>query len=148
MNTGSSAQPTLNQAYTTPGNPTSQKPNEAATSQQQSPLNADPKVAHRGPNDQPNAEPTPSALGRGQGAKGDRPEDEVGYTDPLEGEQMHMAGEGKVMAAQWHKTGFGEQESLTRDLESKKEEQREEREKRKEERSMGILEGAPVDPGT
>ena len=147
MNTDNTAQPTLNQAYTTPGNPTTQKPNEASTSQQQSPLNADPKAVHRGPNDQSNAEPTPSALARGVGAKGDRDEDKVGYTDPLEGEQMHMAGEGKVMAAQWHKTGFGEQEDLTKGLEAKKEEQREEREKRKQERSMGVLESAPVDPG-
>lgn len=149
--TPTTAQPTLNQAYTTPGNPATHKPSEASSSTQQSPLNADPQLTRRTPHDQQNAEPTPSALARGPGAKADRPEGEVEDADPLDGEQMRAPGKGEVMAAQWHKTGFGEQESLTEGLEAKKEEQRGKREKVKGERRRGGdvdggMQGG-VDPG-
>ena len=40
-----------------------------------------------------------------------------------EGEQMRAAGDGDIAAAQEHKHGFGEQSSLTSDLDRKKEEQ-------------------------
>ena len=40
-----------------------------------------------------------------------------------EGEQMRAAGDGDIAAAQDHKHGFGEQSSLTSDLDRKKEEQ-------------------------
>lgn len=36
---------------------------------------------------------------------------------------MRAPGEGEVSSAQWHKTGFGEQEDLASDLDRKREEQ-------------------------
>ena len=45
--------------------------------------------------------------------------------EDLDGEQMRMAGEGQVMDAQFNKknAGWGEQDSLTSDLDRKKAEQ-------------------------
>ena len=47
----------------------------------------------------------------------------MGEADDLDGEQMRAPGEGEVMAAQWNKTGMGEQKSLTSDLDRMKAEQ-------------------------
>jgi hypothetical protein len=59
--------------------------------------------------------------------------------EDLEGEQMRMAGEGQVMDAQFNKqnAGWGEQGSLTSDLERKKAEQQGAREKTQAERRHG-----------
>lgn len=59
--------------------------------------------------------------------------------EDLDGEQMAAPGEGKVMDAQLDKknAGWGEQDSLTGDLDRKKEEQREAREGVKDERAKG-----------
>jgi len=66
--------------------------------------------------------------------------------DDLEGDQMRAAGEGDVMRAQIGKenAGWGEEGSLTSDLDRKKEEQREKREAVKAERQ----EGGDVDGGS
>lgn len=66
--------------------------------------------------------------------------------DDLEGEQMRAAGEGDVMRAQTEKknAGWGEEGSLTSDLDKQKEEQREKREAIKAERK----EGGDVDGGS
>lgn len=55
----------------------------------------------------------------------------MGPASNTEGEQMRAAGEGEIASAQDTKDGFGEEESLTRDLDQKKVEQGFEREKRR-----------------
>jgi hypothetical protein len=66
--------------------------------------------------------------------------------EDLEGEQMRAPGEGDVMRAQFNKkdAGWGEQNSLTGDLDRQKEEQRSARQDMKARRAvgMGIDEGA------
>lgn len=66
--------------------------------------------------------------------------------EDLEGEQMRAAGEGDVMQAQLDKknAGWGEQDSLTDDLDRKKAEQKEARESIKTDRQQG----ADVDGGS
>jgi len=71
------------------------------------------------------------------------PNNRIGGTqkEDLEGEQMRAAGEGEVMEAQIgkrEKGGWGEEGSLTSDLDRKKEEQREKREAVKAEREEGM----------
>jgi hypothetical protein len=65
--------------------------------------------------------------------------------EDLDGEQMAVLAEGKVMDAQFNKrdAGWGEQNSLTSDLDRQKEEQKAAREHIKAQRS----EGANVDGG-
>lgn len=60
--------------------------------------------------------------------------------EDLEGEQMRAAGEGEVMNAQLDKknAGWGEQDSLTSDLDRKKAEQAEARNEIKSERAQGL----------
>jgi hypothetical protein len=59
--------------------------------------------------------------------------------EDLEGEQMRMAGEDQVMDAQFNKqnAGWGEQDSLTSDLDRKKAEQQGARDKIQSERRHG-----------
>jgi hypothetical protein len=57
--------------------------------------------------------------------------------DDLEGNQTATFGEGDVAHAQEHKAGFGEEQSLTSDLDRKKAEQKEAREEIKSERQAG-----------
>jgi len=69
--------------------------------------------------------------------------------EDLDGEQqMVTLGEGEVMQAQLDKkhAGWGEQESLTRDLERKKAEQKTDREEIEEERRKGYnVDGGPLE---
>jgi len=94
-----------------------------------------------------------TAAGHGQHPKDNAddsnatlPGSKVGVqNEDLEGEQMRAAGEGDVMGAQLNKknAGWGEQGSLTSDLDKKKAEQKGAREQIKAERR----EGANVDGG-
>ena len=64
-----------------------------------------------------------------------------GPVSDLEGEQMCAAGDGDIAAAQDDKHGFGEQSSLTSDLDRKKAEQAEIKEAR---RGGGVGKGVDV----
>jgi len=59
--------------------------------------------------------------------------------EDLEGEQMRAAGEGDVMNAQFEKknAGWGEEASMTSDLDRKKEEQKQKRDQIKSSRETG-----------
>jgi hypothetical protein len=95
------SQPTLNQAYTTPGNPASKDPAERS----QSATNAQDdssKVDQRIPQKQTQGEGTASSLGRGihgapagEEGKG-KTEEDVGRHNELDGAQMAAPGEGRV----------------------------------------------------
>ncbi|KAI9825295.1 MAG: hypothetical protein M1832_001329 [Thelocarpon impressellum] len=136
-------QPDLDVAYTTPGNPVSKAPDEQRAAEATH-ASAGPPSARRTPHDEASATPQPSALGAGardahaRDAHTDEREPAGGGVDPLDGEQMRAPGEGDVMAAQWHKTGFGEQESLTASLEEKISDQKGRREEVKGERARGV----------
>ena len=111
-----------------------------------------------GPGDQyPSSKATPAstvgsttAYGRGQhpddhsdgrDSNATLPGSKVGpQNEDLNGEQMAAPGEGKVMDAQLNKNnaGWGEQNSLTSDLDRKKVEQREAREEIKADRKQGV----------
>jgi len=133
-----------------------------AASQDQSSLNqARGAGTTFGPDDvKPQSEATPAtsvgsatAAGHGQHPQDNAddssvtmPNSKIGpQKDDLEGGQMAAAGEGDIMDAQINKSdaGWGEQGSLTSDLDRKKAEQRDAREETKAARSHG----ASVDGG-
>ena len=120
------SQPTLNQAYTTPGNPVSKDPAEksqAATNAQDDSSPVDQRI----PQKQTQGEGTASSLGRGiEGAptgeegKG-LTEEDVGRHNELDGAQMAAPGEGKVADAVAGRGGFslggsGQEPDLASDL--------------------------------
>jgi len=142
-----SSQPTQDQVYTTPGNPSTKNPSEAA----QTSANAnDPseEVDQRIPEKQTSgSQATASSLGRGihgapagEEGKGKSDED-VGRHNELDGEQMAAPGEGKVADAVAGRGGDGnvggEQVDLASDLDRKKAEQAGAREEMKAKRSQG-----------
>jgi hypothetical protein len=114
-----------------------------------------------GPNDTSNSSSaTPAmsvgsatAYGHGDHPKGDKddsnatmPGSKVGpQNEDLDGEQMAVLAEGKVMDAQFNKknAGWGEQNDLTSNLDRQKEEQKEARENIKAQRASG----ANIDDG-
>jgi len=120
------SQPTLSQAYTTPGNPSSKNPSESQKTASNSADSSSP-VDQRVPEKQASEnEATPSSLGRGihgappgEEAKG-KTEEDVGRHNELDGEQMAMPGEGKVADAVAGRGGDGnvggEQVDLASDL--------------------------------
>jgi hypothetical protein len=101
------SQPTLNQAYTTPGNPVSQNPAESHAASQQSHDRSAP-IDKRVPSDQASASsgldnakaPAGGIHGAppGEEAKG-LTEEDVGRHKELDGEQMAAPGEGRVADA-------------------------------------------------
>ncbi|PVI08040.1 hypothetical protein DM02DRAFT_608142 [Periconia macrospinosa] len=131
------SQPTLDQAYTTPGNPASKNPSETSQINAQAhnstqpidkriPATQSTDVGHEG---------QPSALGKGirgapsgEEAKGLSDED-IGQHKELDGEQMAAPGEGRVADAVAGRTGGvnlgggGSQPDLAADLDRKKAEQ-------------------------
>jgi len=161
LNPSGPAQPTLNQAYTTPGNPADKEPAEQA----QSKINASskaPKTDQRIPqeqsSDQTQAMPTSVAYGirgapPGEEAQGKTHED-VGRSNELDAEQMAAPGEGKIADAVDEKPGAtGSQVGLESDLDRKKAEQAPAREEMKEKRQEavdvgGVLgqRGGPANP--
>ncbi|MCJ1362127.1 hypothetical protein MMC16_001229 [Acarospora aff. strigata] len=145
------AQPNLDAVYQTSSNPTTKTPAEQHTSETRTPNTSITETRQPGdipiPRTQTSSSDsgTPSALGRGStNDLPDKGEDAGRPADELEGEQMSMLAEGRVYDAQLQKGkvgGFGEEKSLTSDLERKKEEQRGMREEvmaqRKEEVDVG-----------
>ncbi|KAI9802510.1 MAG: hypothetical protein M1833_001582 [Piccolia ochrophora] len=125
MNPSQPSQPSIDEAYTTAGNAADQTPSEQKSASDTS--NNAPTTTTRTPHDEADAEPTATALGSGTTDPTDRG---TGMVDELDGEQMRAPGEGDVMRAQQNKgnMGMGEQESLTADLDRKKEEQQGKRE--------------------
>jgi hypothetical protein len=107
------SQPTLSQAYTTPGNPASKDPKEARQAAQNASDTSDP-VEQRIPSQQASEDQaTPSAMGRGirgagagEEAKGLTHED-VGRHKELDGQQMAAPGEGDVADAVAGRGGKG-----------------------------------------
>ncbi|KAI9760724.1 MAG: hypothetical protein M4579_001462 [Chaenotheca gracillima] len=142
------SQPTLNQAYTTPGNPAETTNAESQTASRIASSNAASQATDRGvqatrqPHDQAGAEATSTSLASGTGTSGTKAEmgrEPAGkLQDELDGEQMRAGGEGEIMRAQFKKTGQGEQPSLTSDLDRKKEEQKGAREEVMGQRQHGI----------
>ncbi|KAI9722737.1 MAG: hypothetical protein M1812_001668 [Candelaria pacifica] len=151
------AQPSLDQVYETSGNPASQTPKESHTASINAHTNTS-KTSHRTQNDVPNSKATSSALDAGGFGEKDAPlssgvygggdQDQSGRQGELEGEQMGAPGEGDIMRAQENKTGAGEQASLTKGLDRKKEEQRGAREAIQDERRKEVdIGGALGDRG-
>ncbi|MCJ1352313.1 MAG: hypothetical protein MMC33_002297 [Icmadophila ericetorum] len=137
MDPSGPAQPNLNQAFNTPGNPVDKEPAE----QRESAINASTNSAETTDQRIPSThdqEATPSSLGYGsRDSSGDK-EDSQPPASELEGEQIHPANEGEVYAMQSRKTGFGEQEDLSSDLDRKKAEQAGAREELKRERAEDV----------
>ncbi|KAF2270564.1 hypothetical protein CC78DRAFT_528317 [Lojkania enalia] len=156
------SQPTVNQVYTTPGNPAEKNPYESTQSALNSIENSG-KVDQRIPAMQASAsEAQPSSLG--QGIRGAGPgeeskgltQDDVGRHNELDAEQMAAPGEGRVadaVAGRGAKGIGGEQPDLAADLDRKKAEQAEAREAIKSQRRQnanvgGVLgqQGGPANP--
>jgi len=76
MDPSAPSQPPLNTAYENPSNPTSQDPVEESTSHSisASQSRSDTTTEHRAPNDVPQEEATPSALGAGGRGEKDAPD--------------------------------------------------------------------------
>ncbi|KAF2869269.1 hypothetical protein BDV95DRAFT_608835 [Massariosphaeria phaeospora] len=133
------SQPSLSQAYTTPGNPASKDPSEQAQTAQNAHDDSAP-VEQRIPTKQTSdsSDGTPSSLGRGvhgappgEESKGLTDED-VGRHKELDGQQLAATGEGRVADAVAGRGGVnlgggGEQPDFVSDLDRKKAEQAEAR---------------------
>ncbi|KAL5121258.1 hypothetical protein ACEQ8H_000726 [Pleosporales sp. CAS-2024a] len=133
------SQPTLTQAYTTPGNPASQTPAEQAQASVHAADNSPAAVAavdQRIPTKQASdaqglANAKPPAAGRHGAPPGEEAngltEADVGRHKELDGEQMAAAGEGDVAAAVAKRGkgqgGGGAEPDLASDLDRKKAEQ-------------------------
>ncbi|KAK6429664.1 hypothetical protein LTR95_014187 [Oleoguttula sp. CCFEE 5521] len=140
------SQPTLNQAYTTPGNPASTDPSEKA----QASTNASDST-HGSENAVPQIQSTSSdsatlsSLGQGihgapsgEEAKGET-EESIGRNRELDADQMGAPGEGKVATSVDRKPGAsGTQEGLESDLDRKKAEQKGAREEIESEKKEGL----------
>ncbi|KAF1912301.1 hypothetical protein BDU57DRAFT_458327 [Ampelomyces quisqualis] len=129
------SQPTLNQAYTTPGNPASQNPAEHAQASFNAADNSasvDQRIPTKQASDSQGLRNAKAPGGgihgapAGEEAKG-LTEEDVGRHNELDGEQMAAPGEGKVaaaVAAGGKGTGGGGAEpDLASDLDRKKAEQ-------------------------
>ncbi|KAI0478529.1 hypothetical protein GGR56DRAFT_672552 [Xylariaceae sp. FL0804] len=157
MDPSGPAQPPLDTAYTTAGNPATGNPAEQQAARQQQPSGR--TVAERGPASQPSGgieDATPSSLGQGVRAGAPageerlgRSEEQVGRHRELEGEQMRAPGEGDVASAVESKPGAsGAEPDLASDLDRKKQEQAAAREAIKEDRKHGLVaDGADVRAG-
>ncbi|KAI9783885.1 MAG: hypothetical protein M1816_001137 [Peltula sp. TS41687] len=142
MNQGQTSQPAVDDAYTTPGNPVSHTPSESKQAEQQQSSHSNAKSFTRRPGDQEGIEPKPPAMAAGSShPPGD---EEAEPADALDGEQTRPPGEGEVARAQAHKTGTGEEPSLTSDLDRKKQEQSGLREEIKEERKKATMQGGDL----
>ncbi|KAI1334451.1 hypothetical protein F5Y15DRAFT_289769 [Xylariaceae sp. FL0016] len=151
MDPSGPAQPSLNTAYKTEGNPVTANPMEQKAAQHHTHGNP---VEERIPTTQSSgiSDATPSSLGYGvHGAppgeeKAGRGQEQVGRHRELDGEQMRAPGEGDVADAVHRRPGAsGEQPDMASDLDRKKQEQAAAREAVKEDRKQGtISDGADV----
>lgn len=98
----SSAQPHVNEAYNTAGNPVSKEPQELREAAQQDNSRT---TERRNPGDEEDQQPKPAPLGRGihgapagEEAKGET-EESIGRHNELDAEQMAAPGEKKVYDA-------------------------------------------------
>ncbi|KAL1302499.1 hypothetical protein AAFC00_002888 [Neodothiora populina] len=155
------AQPSLNQAYTTPGNPVSREPAEKAQSNINSHSDApttDKRIHSEQAHSQSEATPTSVARGvrgapAGEESKGLSNED-VGRHNENDGEQMAAPAESKIADAVENKPGAtGAAPGLESDLDRKKAEQAPAREEIKAEKQekvdvAGVLgqRGGPANP--
>ncbi|KAF2498649.1 hypothetical protein BU16DRAFT_524740 [Lophium mytilinum] len=139
-----SSQPTLDQAYTTPGNAAGKNPAEDRQTAQNARSNPDSDdVEHVRSQGHSQEEGTFSSLGRGVrgGGEGEvgKTEEQMGRHNELDGEQMAAPGEGRIRDAVAGDSTFqgrsGEQEDLASDLDRKKAEQAPLREELKENRA-------------
>ncbi|KAH9908562.1 hypothetical protein F4778DRAFT_351971 [Xylariomycetidae sp. FL2044] len=146
MDPSQPAQPSLNTAYETKGNPVTSNPAEQRAAAQHH--SSGKPVEERFPTSQASGidEAVPSSLGRGiRGAppgeeQFGRTEEEAGRHRELEGEQMRAPGEGDVADVVNRKPGAsGSQPDLASDLDRKKAEQAEQREAVKEQRKYGMV---------
>nr|OQO16752.1 hypothetical protein B0A51_15707 [Rachicladosporium sp. CCFEE 5018] len=142
------SQPTLNQAYTTPGNPAQTDPSEKAqASANASTSTPATETRNSVPTTQSSSidDATPSSLGYGihgappgEEAKGET-EESIGRNRELDADQMGAPGEGKVATSVDRKPGAsGTQEGLESGLDRKKEEQRGAREEIESEKKEGL----------
>ena len=123
------SQPTTNQAFTTPGNPSTKNPSEKSQTSENRTHNADPSekpVDQRIPQKQDGDQSSREGewgLGRGirgagsgEEAKGETVES-MGRHNELDAEQMGPPGEGRVADAVRNGNVGGEQEDFAADLE-------------------------------
>ncbi|KAF1991771.1 hypothetical protein K402DRAFT_459030 [Aulographum hederae CBS 113979] len=165
MDPSGPSQPTQSQAYTTPGNPATHNPSEAASANATSASNAaSTPIDHRVPQTQSTSQSsaTESSLGRGVHGAGDQHVtggDGMmgGREGELDAAQMAAPGEGDIrdaVAGKGRKSGAsGGEQGLEMDLERKKKEQAPAREAIKEKRGEevdvgGVLgqRGGPANP--
>ncbi|KAK5009132.1 hypothetical protein LTR28_002536 [Elasticomyces elasticus] len=147
------SQPTLSQAYTTPGNPATSTPSEKSSASATSSANAHSSTTEqRVPSQQTTSqsEATPTSVARGIRAPDAREVDTDGgnkggddgvggRSGELDGEQMAAPGEGRVADVVQEKPGAsGAQEGLESDLDRKKAEQAPAREAIKAQRAKDV----------
>jgi len=150
------AQPKLDTAYDTAGNPAERTSHEQSKAAAKESTNTGATAEDRGQGDIPvpsthDDRATPSSLGIGaRNASGDKGENVGPGASNLDGEQMRAPGEGDVYKKQFSKSGFGEQEDLAGDLDRKKAEQADARAEieshRKEDVDVGGALGNRVGP--
>ncbi|KAF9736190.1 hypothetical protein PMIN01_06105 [Paraphaeosphaeria minitans] len=154
------SQPSLNQAYTTPGNAATKEPVEQAQTDSNARSNALYKsepVDRRVPNEQvaPGTEGQAKAPGggihgapAGEEAKG-LTEEDVGRHNELDGAQMAAPGEGDIATAVANNDTFGaggagKEQDFASDLDGKKVEQQEARDQIKSKRAAGATVGGAL----
>ncbi|KAJ4345629.1 uncharacterized protein N0V89_011763 [Didymosphaeria variabile] len=150
------SQPTLNQAYTTPGNPATKEPAEQAQADSNA-LDDSKPVDKRIPSEQvaPGTEGQAKAPGggihgapAGEESRG-RTHEDVGRHNELDGQQMAAPGEGKVASAVSHNDRFGaggggSEQDFASDLDRKKAEQQAAREQIQGQRKEGVEAGGAL----
>ncbi|KAJ4288121.1 hypothetical protein N0V90_012138 [Kalmusia sp. IMI 367209] len=150
------SQPTLSQAYTTPGNPATQDPAEKAQAHANAQDHSE-QVDKRIPNEQvaPGTDGQPKApfggihgAPAGEERKGLTQED-VGRHRELDGEQMAAPGEGSVAQAvsgndRFGAGGWGSEQDFVADLDRKKAEQQAAREQIQGQRQEGAEVGGAL----
>ncbi|MCJ1388040.1 hypothetical protein MMC18_000884 [Xylographa bjoerkii] len=144
MDPNGSAQPNIDTAYDTAGNPAEQTSDEQSKAAAKASTNAGATAEDRVQGDVavPSTHDdgaTPSSLGIGvTDASGDQGGNMGPGASNLDGEQMRAPGEGDVYKQQFSKSGFGEQEDLAGDLDRKKGEQAGAREEIKSQRKDDV----------
>ncbi|MDI1491289.1 MAG: hypothetical protein OHK93_002498 [Ramalina farinacea] len=120
------SQPSLDTAYTQPSNPAQSSTEHASsTTAAASAQRSAPTASTRREGDvDSDQNPGVSALAYGErDARNDAGDSMGSSVSNTEGEQLRAAGDGDIARAQDSKDGFGEQTSLTKDLDRKKAEQ-------------------------
>ncbi|KAK7182078.1 hypothetical protein DPSP01_008244 [Paraphaeosphaeria sporulosa] len=154
------SQPSLNQAYTTPGNAATKEPAEQIQTDSNArsiALDNSEPVDRRVPNEQVASGTEGQAKAPGGGIHGAPPgeeakgltEEDVGRHNELDGAQMAAPGEGDIAAAVANNNTFGaggagKEQDFASDLDRKKAEQQEARDQMKSQRQAGASMGGAL----